>query len=357
MNDEKKTSGEVKISGHNVTVTMGPHSPIVEPQISNVQLDHILRPVEEAVRTASREEQPEAEEKLKDLKAEVLKGKNAADSVVAKLVKGLAELAPSTVGAVVGAFATPLLGSIAGPLTKCVLDEIQLPLTRRFSKKPLLLPFSIFTLAAVTLVVVVIYYRHFDRSSIPVEVTTDQIADFRGSKGTGALTAFGLPFSMYSDSSQNMASKIWYERVPDEPQTGEGFLRLYYQLLPLQGREGYVGLYADFTPPPPKPVTLLKYHGIGFKMRISQEIGNYPEVRLVLYSDNITNMEYAYPIARVRPEKEWQQYNIPFNKLESPPHAFNPVQLDPGRVFRFGFVVVSGSELHGHIDIGEIRLF
>ena len=42
-----------------------------------------------------------------------------------KLVEGLIALAPSAVGAVVSIFATPILGAIAGPVTKFVLDKLK----------------------------------------------------------------------------------------------------------------------------------------------------------------------------------------------------------------------------------------
>jgi len=130
MRDEKsgaRQSGGVNISGGTVAVggDIVGRDKIAATENSRVQLDQILRPVEDAVRTASRENQSKARQKLEDLKAEAVKGKNAEDGVVAKLVKGLVGLVPSAVGAVVSAFATPLLGGIAGPVTKYVLDEIQ----------------------------------------------------------------------------------------------------------------------------------------------------------------------------------------------------------------------------------------
>ena len=108
----------------------------------------------------------------------------------------------------------------------------------------------------------ILYYRNINSINVPKPIPSNVIADFKGSKGTGALTAFGLPFSMMSDSSQNMASKVWYERVHLDSQKG-GFLRVHYQIEPMKGREGYVGLYADFTLPPAEPVNLLAYQKAG----------------------------------------------------------------------------------------------
>jgi hypothetical protein len=130
MGDEKsgaRQSGGVNISGGSLTVggDIVGRDKIVGTEISKVQLDQILRPVEEAVRAAPPENQPLAKQKLQELKAEAAKGKDADDGAVAKLVKGLVGLIPGAVSAVVSAFATPLLGGIAGPVTKYVLDEIQ----------------------------------------------------------------------------------------------------------------------------------------------------------------------------------------------------------------------------------------
>jgi hypothetical protein len=44
---------------------------------------------------------------------------------MAKLVNGIVGLVPGAVSAVVSAFGTPILGGVAGPVTKFVLDELQ----------------------------------------------------------------------------------------------------------------------------------------------------------------------------------------------------------------------------------------
>ena len=130
MGDEKSGVGQdggVNISGGTVTVggdVVG-RDKIVGTEISRAQLDQVLRPVEEVIRTVPPANQPEAMQKLEELKSEAAKGKGAKDAVVAKLVDGLAGLIPSAVGAVASAFGTPLLGGIAGPATKYVLDKIQ----------------------------------------------------------------------------------------------------------------------------------------------------------------------------------------------------------------------------------------
>jgi hypothetical protein len=130
MDNEKDTathSGGVNISGGTITVggdVVG-RDKIVGTEISKVRLDHIFFPLDEAILAAPPQDQREAMQKLDALKSEVAKGKNAKDGVVAKLLEGLAGLVPSAESAIVSAFATPLLGGIAGPATKYVLDRIQ----------------------------------------------------------------------------------------------------------------------------------------------------------------------------------------------------------------------------------------
>jgi hypothetical protein len=92
---------------------------------SPAALDGALRPVTEAIGTAPAEARAEAEAKLAALKEEAAKGNDANDGVVAKLVDGLVELVPAATSAVVSAFATPILGGIAGPVTGFVLDKLR----------------------------------------------------------------------------------------------------------------------------------------------------------------------------------------------------------------------------------------
>ncbi len=59
------------------------------------------------------------------LKAEATKGPQADDGKLATLVHGLIGLVPGAVGAAVSAFASPILGGIAGPVTQLVLDKLK----------------------------------------------------------------------------------------------------------------------------------------------------------------------------------------------------------------------------------------
>ena len=130
MNDGQKARGQrggVNIRGGNVTVggDIVGRDKIVGTEISKAQLDQVFRPLTEAVRAAPHEKEQEAAQKVEALKNEAAKGNSASDSVMAKLVEGIVELVPGAVGAVVSAFATPILGGIAGPVAKSVLDRIQ----------------------------------------------------------------------------------------------------------------------------------------------------------------------------------------------------------------------------------------
>lgn len=92
---------------------------------SAAALDGALRPLIEAIGAAPAEKRADAEAKLAALKQEAAKGKDANDSVMAKLVDGLVGLVPGAASAVVSAFATPILGGIAGPVTGFVLDKLR----------------------------------------------------------------------------------------------------------------------------------------------------------------------------------------------------------------------------------------
>jgi hypothetical protein len=92
---------------------------------SAAALNDALRQLIEKVGAAPVEIRPEAEAKLTALKHEASKGKDADDGVMAKLVDGLVQLVPGAAAAVVSAFATPLLGGIAGPVTSFVLDKLR----------------------------------------------------------------------------------------------------------------------------------------------------------------------------------------------------------------------------------------
>jgi hypothetical protein len=92
---------------------------------SAAQLDGALRALAEAIAAAPADKRVEAETKLAEFKEEAAKGKGANDSVMAKLLDGMVALVPSATSAIVSAFATPILGGIAGPVTGFVLDKLR----------------------------------------------------------------------------------------------------------------------------------------------------------------------------------------------------------------------------------------
>jgi hypothetical protein len=115
-------TGIMNTGGHVVGGNMTVNSTTT---FSPTQIHNALQPVADAIKTAPPEKRADAEARFDDLKKELAKGDRAEDGIVAKLTKGLAGLVPSGVGAIVSAFGTPILGGIAGPVTKFVLDELQ----------------------------------------------------------------------------------------------------------------------------------------------------------------------------------------------------------------------------------------
>lgn len=73
----------------------------------------------------SAEKRDAAVQKVEELKQEVAKGKDANDSRIATIIDGLTAMVPGAVGAVVSTFASPILGGIAGPVTRFVLGKIK----------------------------------------------------------------------------------------------------------------------------------------------------------------------------------------------------------------------------------------
>jgi hypothetical protein len=121
----KGQSGGVNISGIVGSVAGSIVGGDMNVGIPLAELDGALKPVMEAIRAAPANRRVEAEAKLATLKEEAAKAKDADDGVIARLVDGLVGLVPGAASAVVSAFATPILGGIAGPVTGFVLDKIR----------------------------------------------------------------------------------------------------------------------------------------------------------------------------------------------------------------------------------------
>lgn len=93
--------------------------------ISPRDLEALFAPLLAAVaKQAPADKQAAAVQQVEELKAEVAKGKQADDSKMRRIVDGLVAMVPAAIGAVVSMFATPILGGIAGPVTKSVLDKL-----------------------------------------------------------------------------------------------------------------------------------------------------------------------------------------------------------------------------------------
>jgi hypothetical protein len=126
-----KTTGKGQSGGVNIGGTVGPVGGDIVGRDKHIgiplaaELDVALRPLLEAIEAAPTETRAEAEAKVTALKREVVKGKDANDGVIGKLVDGLVGLVPGAATAVVSAFGTPILGGIAGPVTTFVLDKLR----------------------------------------------------------------------------------------------------------------------------------------------------------------------------------------------------------------------------------------
>jgi hypothetical protein len=117
-------SGNEIVGGNKTETVQGDKTVTVNVQLQQ-QIQQALQPVAAAIEKAPPEKQAEAAKTLDKIKEEVAKDKKADDGTLAKLVEGLVGLVPSAVTAVASAFGTPLLGGIAGPITKYVLDKFK----------------------------------------------------------------------------------------------------------------------------------------------------------------------------------------------------------------------------------------
>jgi hypothetical protein len=74
---------------------------------------------------APADKQAAAARQVQELEAEAAKGKDADDSKLGRIIDGLTGMVPGAIGAVLSLFATPILGGIAGPVTKFVLEKLK----------------------------------------------------------------------------------------------------------------------------------------------------------------------------------------------------------------------------------------
>ena len=123
VHGDQITTGD--ISGTGIAIGRDAQANVTQG-ISPRDLEPLFAPLLAAVaREAPAEKKAVAVQQVQELKAEVAKGKQADDGKIAKLVDGLVGLVPKAVGAVVSTFASPILGGIAGPVTKYVLEKLK----------------------------------------------------------------------------------------------------------------------------------------------------------------------------------------------------------------------------------------
>lgn len=114
------------ISGNGSAIAIGRNASVTMTRgISGAELDRAFAPFYQTLHDVPPEKQAEAAQKVDALKQEAAKGRQANDSVMAKLLDELVGLVPGMVTAVASTFGTPLLGGIAGPVTAFVVDKIR----------------------------------------------------------------------------------------------------------------------------------------------------------------------------------------------------------------------------------------
>lgn len=91
---------------------------------SSTEITQLFAPILQSVQSAPAEDQSEAVKTAEALQQEAAKGNKADDSLLADLMEDLVKLVPGAVSAVVGAFASPILVGVAGPVTQHVLKRL-----------------------------------------------------------------------------------------------------------------------------------------------------------------------------------------------------------------------------------------
>ncbi len=126
-NHEEIHGDKIDISGNvsGTGIAIGHSQVNVSQGVSVAELNALFTPIMQAIESAPAENREEATKTVVALKEELAKDKKADDSRIGKLLDGLAGLVPGAVSAVVSVFATPILGGLAGPVTKFVLDKFR----------------------------------------------------------------------------------------------------------------------------------------------------------------------------------------------------------------------------------------
>jgi hypothetical protein len=114
------------VSGCGIAIGSGAQSSVTQG-ISPRDLEPLFAQLLAAVaREVPPERRADVVQRVAELKSEVARDKQADDGKIARILEGLVDLVPGAVASVVGTFATPLLGGVAGPLTKSLLNRLKL---------------------------------------------------------------------------------------------------------------------------------------------------------------------------------------------------------------------------------------
>jgi hypothetical protein len=122
VHGDQITMGDVSGTGN--PIGRGAQSSVTQG-ISPRDLESLFAPLLAVVaQQTTTDKQAAAVQQVQELKAEIAKGKQADDSTMGKVIDNLVGMVPGAVGSVVSMFSTPILGGIAGPVTKFVLDKL-----------------------------------------------------------------------------------------------------------------------------------------------------------------------------------------------------------------------------------------
>lgn len=119
---DKITAGN--ISGEGVAIGRGAKAS-ASRGMSVEEIQQLFAPLFESIRKSPIANQAAVLKQVEELRQEVARGKAADDSKMGALIDGLIGLVPGAVSHIASIFASPILGSIAGPVTKYVLGKIQ----------------------------------------------------------------------------------------------------------------------------------------------------------------------------------------------------------------------------------------
>lgn len=219
------------------------------------------------------------------------------------------------------------------------------------------LGFFLFT----TLFLGFLYWDSAQTKALPFPVKDGTIASFTTGGGGPARNDMGLHFSLFSDSALNMDSKVWYKVFREHGERRENYLRIFYQLISHGDRDPYVGIYTDFSLPPPLTFDVSHYDFLSVNVRLdNNDAAEKLSVGIVLYSASGDNSTMIFPSVEINPillNDKWQQIRIPLSEFGSPPFVPYEVQLDTRSVYRMGIRLIGtpSESIHGYVDVDNIR--